>query len=169
MDFRVLDLHRICFDRANDSKWKARYGGAGDVMFQLPTYRAVMERHPKLAGCHQLRGNPSQFTVFRDFIQGLKTQTSPVIGSKRYYDSFKSLALFETTLFFDSNDVHMPTMPSCGTYFVTPLVKLAGVWSSDHVWGYRLDVPQIKVHSKDGSAEMQIFIEGKRLQFLDDV
>lgn len=175
MDWRHIELPRITFDRIKPSRWKVRYGGGGEVQFQMPTYTAAIEPHPRVPCSRQIRGCASHHPAFRDFIQSLKKHTEAALegdcASKEYKESFNTLTIFESTLAFDSEGgvTHLKD----GSFRLTPMVKIDGIWTSDFSWGYRVDVTQVKIHDRLAPPPpvrdtVKVFIDGKPLLFLPD-
>jgi len=137
----------------------------------MPRFTGTVEVHPRIAGAHQLCGHIS-YEPFRDFVESLKKHTEDIVPEctdKEYRDGFESLTMFDSTLIFHATG-EILAVAEPGTYELSLLVVISGLWMSEFSWGYRIDIKQLKLHQlhKEAEQEVRVFVEGKPLLFVPD-
>lgn len=157
MDFRLIRLDDVGFDRLTQGRCGIRYGANTKITFQVPrtTFNMVSGRIPGSMSIVPVSLNiPAPFLQFMDTLveKACVTNTRPL----------ERLSISDDTLFFDI-DGNSTDTPVQGTVVDASLiVSVTGAWSNGVSSGLCIDVDQVKMYDCTlKKVEPRVFIDGK--------
>jgi hypothetical protein len=182
MDFRNVATERLQWSVSpgKTARIQVAYGGAGKLEFQAPRTIVDLNPFPRFPGAVEMVVVDGFHEAFETFVAriegGAASALRARVQEKRQWPSLLKFTAFNDAKMFDVDGTITETLHRRpGRYAVSMMMQLDGAWVSEHSWGVKFKVTELKIISACAvdarPGPVRILRNGvpvKRSMFIDD-